>query len=146
VPEEKMTDYLKQHAADWLHDKADLFIEAGQKHNIKPEVIICIANADSSLGRELKTAYNIGNVGNNDRGDTREMFTAWEGIEAIAITLNNRFLGHYTTIGQLSRGGGNKTGSIYASSPDNWNRNVKTCLSELTGEKVTEEFQFRINS
>jgi hypothetical protein len=85
-------------------------------------------------------------VGNNDRGDKVVMTSAWQGIESIALTLNNKYLGHYTTIGQLSRGGGNKTGSIYASSEFNWNKNVKACLSELTGEKVTEGFQFRINS
>lgn len=36
-------------------------------HKVYPEVIICIAYADSSLGKHLKTKNNVGNVGNNDR-------------------------------------------------------------------------------
>lgn len=36
-------------------------------HKVYPEVILCIAYADSSLGRHLKTTNNFGNVGNNDR-------------------------------------------------------------------------------
>lgn len=36
-------------------------------HKVYPEVILCIAYADSSLGTNLKTKHNYGNVGNNDR-------------------------------------------------------------------------------
>ena len=43
------------------------FIDAGKQYNIKPEVILCIARADSDLGRATKSKNNLGNVGNNDR-------------------------------------------------------------------------------
>ena len=36
-------------------------------YRVYPEALICIAYADTSLGNFLKTANNIGNVGNNDR-------------------------------------------------------------------------------
>ena len=51
------------------------FIDAGKEYNIKPEVILCIARADSDLGRATKSKNNLGNVGNNDRGDTVEYAT-----------------------------------------------------------------------
>ncbi len=35
--------------------------------NIDRDVVICIAFAESTLGRYLTTPNNIGNVGNNDR-------------------------------------------------------------------------------
>jgi len=38
-----------------------------EKYGVKMTVALCIAKADSSLGRELKTTNNIGNVANNDR-------------------------------------------------------------------------------
>lgn len=52
-------------------------------HKIKPEVIICIAYADSSLGKYLKTKNNIGNVGNNDRGDKVNYGNIEQGFNAI---------------------------------------------------------------
>lgn len=35
--------------------------------NIDKDVVVCIAFAESTLGRYLSTSNNIGNVGNNDR-------------------------------------------------------------------------------
>lgn len=35
--------------------------------NIDKDMVICIAFAESTLGRYLSTSNNIGNVGNNDR-------------------------------------------------------------------------------
>ena len=46
--------------------------EIADTYGIAPELIIAIAQADSSLGtagRAVRTK-NPGNVGNNDRGDT----------------------------------------------------------------------------
>jgi hypothetical protein len=37
--------------------------------NIDRDMVICIGFAESSLGKFLSTNNNIGNVGNNDRGD-----------------------------------------------------------------------------
>ena len=41
--------------------------DAGSGTNIDVDVGICIAFAESTLGRHLSTENNIGNVGNNDR-------------------------------------------------------------------------------
>lgn len=113
------------------------------KYRVRAELLVCIAKADSNLGKQLKTANNIGNVGNTDSGRTQSFATPIAGLEAIGATLNNQYLGSYTKLGELSVGGGNTTGPIYASSPVNWHRNVSTCLSEITGEKVDSDWNFR---
>jgi hypothetical protein len=126
-----------------VKEAGDKFRAAGGLYNIKAPVLVCIAQADSSLGAALKSTNNIGNVGNNDRGNVVHYRTLEEGIGAIARVLNNQYLGNYTTIGELSRGGGNATGKIYASSPFNWNKNVKACLGDILQQPVDESFNFR---
>lgn len=110
--------------------------------NIDRDVVICIAFAESTLGRYLSTAGNVGNVGNNDRGDRIPFTSAYVGARAIPVTLNNAYLGEYHTINQLSRYG-NKDGKIYASSPINWQTNVLKCLSQIKWYYVPEDFPFR---
>lgn len=111
-------------------------------HHIYPEVITCIAYADSSLGKYLKTAHNYGNVGNNDRGDTKAYTNFEQWIDAIGRTLNNRNLGKYISIDQLSRFG-NSTGMIYASSIENWHINVLNCIGMIRGKRIPDQFAFR---
>ena len=110
--------------------------------NIDRDVTICIAFAESTLGRYLSTDGNIGNVGNNDRWDRFAFGGALAGARAIAQTLNNQHLGDYHTIIQLSRYG-NEDGKIYASSPINWQTNVTKCLSQIKWFYATEDFPFR---
>lgn len=111
--------------------------------NIDRDVVICIAFAESTLGRYLTTDGNIGNVGNNDRWDRVPFSSAYVGARAIPLTLNNAYLGNYHTINQLSRYG-NKDGKIYASSPINRQTNVLKCLSQIKWYYVPEDFPFRI--
>ena len=110
--------------------------------NIDRDMVICVAFAESTLGHYLATPNNIGNVGNNDRGDRIAYGSPYEGARLIADTLNNAFLGDYHTIKQLSRYG-NKDGKIYASSPINWQTNVLKCLSKIKGYTIPEDFPFR---
>ena len=110
--------------------------------NIDKDVAICIAFAESTLGKHLSTSNNIGNVGNNDRWDRVWFSSAYVGARAIAVTLNNKALGNYHTINQLSRYG-NKDGMIYASSPINRQTNVLKCLSQIKGYYIPEDFPFR---
>ena len=111
--------------------------------NIDKDMVICIAFAESTLGRYLSTNANIGNVGNNDRGDRVPFYSAYAGARAIPLTLNNGYLWSYHTINQLSRYG-NKEGKIYASSPINRQTNVLKCLSQIKGYYIPEDFPFRI--
>ncbi len=110
--------------------------------NIDRDMVICVAFAESTLGRYLSTDGNIGNVGNNDRWDRFAFGSALAGARAISQTLNNQYLGHYHTINQLSRYG-NPNGKIYASSPINWQTNVTKCLSQIKWYYVPEDFPFR---
>jgi murein DD-endopeptidase MepM/ murein hydrolase activator NlpD len=110
--------------------------------NIDRDMVICVGFAESTLGNYLSTSNNIGNVGNNDRGDRIAYGSPYDGARLIALTLNNPYLGHYHTINQLSRYG-NAEGKIYASSPINWQTNVLKCLSKIKGYTIPEDFPFR---
>ncbi len=116
--------------------------DAVKDTNIDRDVVICIAFAESTLGNYLSTSNNIGNVGNNDRGDRISFSSALVGAREISNTLNNQHLWHYHTIRQLSRFG-NKDGKIYASSSINWQTNVTKCLSQIKWFYVPEDYPFR---
>jgi len=131
-------DYLLTHGHSSLHDTEDIWIELGVKHKIKPEIPVCIAWADTRLGKAMATSYNFGNVGNNDRGNRVHFNSKYQGIEKIFETLNNSALGHKQTVGSLSFGGGGHA-PIYASSPFNWNNNVLTCLREMYDDPTINE-------
>lgn len=137
--------FLKKYGADNVKGETALFRKVGADYGIKPEVLVAIANADSSLGRALKTKNNIGNVGNTSDGRTQEFETLELAVEAMAKTLNNEYLKDKTTIGELSVGGGG-TGHIYASSDESWNKNVLASLRKLYDDNtIDESFNFRIN-
>lgn len=123
---------------------ATLFRKVGDRYGIKPEVLVCIAKADTSLGKHLLTPYNIGNVGNNDRGNKRGFTSIGAGIDAMGKVLSNKYLGHKQSLGSLTPyGGGNSP--FYATSPTgNWYNNVRNCLAEITqDENVGPDFKIR---
>ena len=111
------------------------FVDAWREYNIKPEVILCIARADTDLWRAMKSKNNIWNVGNNDRWNTVEYATMREWIFKIWEALNNWYLGNKQFIQDLSRYGNceNDCQYIYASSTENRENNVMNCLNFLYG-------------
>lgn len=109
---------------------------------VYPEAIICIAYADSSLGKFLKTKHNYGNVWNNDRGDTVEYDSIEQGFNAIGKVLNNKYLSYIYTIDYLSRYG-NKTGMVYATSPENQFINMANCLGMIHNKGIPDDWKFR---
>lgn len=119
---------LWESAAEWTHVDVDLGI--------------CIWYAETSMGRHFASDNNIWNVWNNDRGDRVDKDSPLDGAKAIYDTLNNRYLGHYQTIYELSWYG-NKDGAIYASSEYNWQKNVSRCLSTIKWYIVPEDYPFR---
>jgi len=130
------------------------FIELWVKYKIDPYLVIAIAKADSSLGNELLTTNNIGNVGNNDRWDKVEFATIEHWIEAIYKTLNNKYLGNIYTVWYLSCWGKinlwlkdcfQNWEKVYATSDSSWNVNVINTLRNLYKDSsIDEEFNFRI--
>jgi murein DD-endopeptidase MepM/ murein hydrolase activator NlpD len=139
---ERSQHFLNSYAKGIYRDRTfwDSVVEGT---NIDRDMVICVAFAESTLGNYLSTSNNIGNVGNNDRGDRIAYASPYEGARLIALTLNNAYLGNYHTINQLSRYG-NTDGKIYASSPINWQTNVLKCLSKIKGYTIPEDFPFRV--
>lgn len=133
----------------------DTFIKYWEQYKINPAVVIAIAKADSSLGNQLSTANNIGNVGNNDRWDRVAFETLEKWIEAIYKTLNNRYLWEIYNIWYLSEGWRQalwwpsckeKNEFCYATSQENWNNNVINTLRLLyNSAEIDESFIFRTN-
>lgn len=82
-------------------------------------------------------------MGNDDSGDTITYESPLAGAKALFNVLNNRYLGGYNTINELSRFG-NSDSFIYASSPYNRQKNVMKCLSAIYGYHIPEDFPFRI--
>lgn len=138
---ERETKFLKRYGVG-VYKQVAFREDVVKDTNIDKDMVICIAFAESTLGRHLSTNANIGNVGNNDRGDRVPFYSAYAGARAIPVTLNNFYLWNYHTINQLSRYG-NKDGKIYASSPINWQTNVLKCLSQIKWYYIPEDFPFR---
>jgi hypothetical protein len=120
-----------------------MWIEESMRESVDPSFVLCVWFAESTLGQNLTTAGNIGNVGNTDSGDRRDYDGPRAWVRAIAAVVNNRWLWHYNTIDQLS-GWGNPRGPIYASSPTNWHENIVKCMSALKGKYIGNYSSFRI--
>jgi len=124
---------------------------------IDPAVPFAIAFADSSCGKNLTTANNIGNVFNDDSGNRvafKDMFTGWR---LLIDTLNNRHLNQNYMIGHLSEGGRRKLNSYhrchtapagwkcYASSQQNWSVNTVNALKNIYQDNSLDDgFEFRL--
>jgi len=87
------TQFLLNNASEELKDRGQTFVDVGFDYGIDPDLLVCIAFADSGLGNDLTTDYNYGNVGNNDRGDRVAYDNVTDGVAAIAEVLNNQYLG-----------------------------------------------------
>jgi murein DD-endopeptidase MepM/ murein hydrolase activator NlpD len=121
----------------------DIWTEEAVEAKVDPSFMMCVGLAETGLGRNLKTQYNVGNIGNTDSGATSEFISPRDGIYWMGKTFNNKYLGEYQAISDLSRWG-NKTGAIYASSPKNWQENIVRCLSALKGRFVEDSYRFRL--
>ena len=128
----------------WAYRQLAFWEDAVANTQIDRDVVICIAFAESTLGRYLTTANNIWNVWNDDRWNRVSFSSALAWARSIPDTLNNYYLWNYHTISQLSRYG-NVDGKIYASSPINRQRNVTKCLSQIKWYYVPEDYPFRID-
>ena len=117
---------------------------------IKEWVVACIAFAETSMWtRGYWLCNNVGNVGNNDRGNRHCYATVQWGLEAIGQTLNNWNLWAKQTIGCLSRAGHctevNDNWKIRASSPGSRENNVVNCLEAIYQQEIDPStFNFRI--
>lgn len=119
---------------------------ASQQTKIKGEVIICITGAETNFGKVAQRGSytNVGSVGSYDQTNTTHHApSVLDGLLMIGQTLNNTYLGKKVTIAQLSRKS-EPYGAVYAESTYNWETNVVSCLSEITGKPQTNQFLFRL--
>ncbi len=140
--DERAESFLNEYGV-WAYRQLAFWEDAVVNTKIDRDVTICIAFAESTLGRYLTTSNNIWNVWNDDSGNRVSFSSALAWARSIADTLNNIHLWNYHTISQLSRYG-NVDGKIYASSTINWQRNVTKCLSQIKWYYVPEDYPFRI--
>jgi murein DD-endopeptidase MepM/ murein hydrolase activator NlpD len=121
----------------------EMWVDESLNGSIDPTFTMCVGLAESGLWRNTKTLYNVWNIWNTDSGATRTFRSPREWVFAMIHTFNNRYLGKYTQIQQLSRYG-NKEGTIYASSPDHWHNNIIKCMSTIKGYNVPDDYHFRL--
>ena len=129
--------------AVWSFRNWEMWVEESLDWNIDPTFIMCIWLAETWLWKNLKTSYNVWNVWNTDSWATKAFKNARSWVYYIVRTLNNKILWHHKRIKDLSRYG-NKTWSIYASSPDNWHNNIIKCMSAIKGKYVEDDYNFRL--
>ncbi len=137
---ERAYAFLRTYAV-WAFADHNLWQDAAYDSGIDPHFGICIWFAETSF-RNFKSKNNIWNVWNNDRGDVVEFSSPLAGAKAIFAVFNNRFLGTYNTLNELSRFW-NEHWYIYASSPFNRQKNIMECLSAIYGYRIPEDFPFR---
>lgn len=139
---ERQKSLIKKYAV-WTFNNRKMWVEESLDGNIDPSFVMCIWLAETSLGKNLKTPYNIWNVWNTDSWDTIDYLNARSGIYWIVRTLNNKILWHYNELKDLSRYW-NKTWPIYASSPDHWHNNIIKCMSHIKWRYIPDNYNFRI--
>lgn len=138
---ERRDSFLSRYAVGPYADAA-LWYDAAQWKGIDPIFGICVWFSETSF-RNFKSTNNIGNVWNDDQGNTVAYESPLAGAKALFDVLNNQYLGAYNTLNELSRFG-NSDSFIYASSPYNRQKNVMKCLSTIYGYNVPEDYPFRI--
>lgn len=139
---EKRLAYLSQ---NWFGEFAKLSTreDASNWRYVDIDLWICIAVAETSLWRNFASARNVGNVGNNDRGDRIDFASAAEWASMIYYALENKYLWWYHTLDKLSWYG-NQDWAIYASSPINRQTNVTKCLTSIKWYSIPDNRPFRI--
>ena len=133
----------------------DMWVWESLDGNIDPTFVMCIWLAESWLGVNLKTSYNVWNVWNTDSWSTSAYPNPRSWIYAIIKTLNNRFLNKYDTINKLSCYGNSKAKLcnrknppweyVYASSPDHWHNNIIKCMSHVKWVYIPDNYRFRLD-
>lgn len=128
--------------AYWLD--ASLIRELENKYNIREWVLLAILIAETSWGNNWnytwEGCYNLGNVGNNDRWDRVCFQGKEESIEEVARTLNNKYLWNVLTLWCLSNAWSCvryfDSWKRYATSPGNWERNIKNVLNTIYADEL----------
>jgi hypothetical protein len=133
-------------------------IDVAEENNVDIALPFCIAFSDSQLGTQgrAKQTNNPCNIGNDDSGGSIK-FDSWsDGMRSCVTLLNRPQYKNTDMIGHLSKGGRKAlfpdgwnrdyadlapSGLMYwASSEENWNKNVLRCMRTLHDEQSINEF------
>jgi len=145
--------YLIKKYAVWSFNNWQMWIDESLDANIDPSFTMCIWLAETTLWKNLSTAYNIWNVWNNDRWDRKQLPDARSWIFAILHTLNNRYFWNINSIAKLSWAWRKKLdlpacwepwAFCYATDVNNWHRNIVKCLSHLKWTYIPDDYNFRL--
>lgn len=141
---ERQKDLINKYAV-WSFKNWQMWIDESLDGNIDPSLVMCIWLAETTLGKNMKTPYNIWNVWNTDSGATKTYPNAQSWIYWMVKTLNNKYLWQYNVISQLSRYWNKDLKKpIYASSSDNWHNNIIKCMSSLKWIYIPDNYNFRL--
>lgn len=141
---ERQKDLINKYAV-WSFNNWQMWIDESLDGNIDPSLVMCIWLAETTLGKNMKTPYNIWNVWNTDSGATKTYPNAQSWIYWMVKTLNNKYLWQYNVISQLSRYWNKDLKKpIYASSSDNWHNNIIKCMSSLKWIYIPDNYNFRL--
>ena len=140
--EERTKNYIQKYG-NAPFNSITVWQQAAAEHKVPLEMGVCIAVAETSFGRAFASPWNVGNVGNNDRGDRAWFSGPVEWASTIYYALENKYLGKYPTLDKLSWYG-NNSGPIYASSPINRQTNITKCLTEIHGYWIPDDWPVRL--
>lgn len=140
--EERTLNYLTK---NWYapFNSLELWKKASEWHKLPTELGVCIAVAETSLGRNFASSWNVWNVWNNDRWDRIDLWSPLEWASLIFYALENKYLWNYHTLNKFSWYG-NQDGAIYASSPINRQTNVTKCLSAIHWYWIPDDWPVRL--
>lgn len=88
---ERQEKLLSIYASNDFQNRA-LWVEESIAESIDPTFVLCVGLAESTLGKNLTTDGNIGNVGNTDSGARRDYSEPRSGVRAISSVVNNTWL------------------------------------------------------
>jgi hypothetical protein len=123
---------------------------------IKPEFAICLSQAETWVGKHLKTEHGYFNCWNTDSWRTMSFESLQHSFRGLGdLCLNWRYLSAKTTLAhltpnhKLSHCSTNPQSDsackyVYASSPENWWNNVISCLSNIHNKQIDMNFEFRL--
>lgn len=145
--------YLIEHYAVWWFSNWQMWIDEALDWNIDPSMVMCIWLAESSLWKNLTTAYNIWNVWNNDRWDRKWYDNPRQWVYMIVYTLNNKYFRNYNALNLMSWAWRKESWlpwcwwdwwPCYATDTNHWHNNVKKCLTHLKWTYVPDDYNFRL--
>jgi len=148
----RFTNFVRYYANGF---DESVFVEARNKYGVKEEVLACIAWSETTLGNANKSTSNIMNYGNNDRWNTRDYTGVLENVLATAHGIaQGKYMWGNQILWEMSWGGraelwlpscaeAKAPNKCYATSMENWHRNMLNCITFIVGEKQTAHYEVK---